>query len=215
MQALTLLRIQAHANRLANLRLHTAMAALSHADLHATRTSFFPTLMATLNHILRVDLYYIDVLHGDGLARETALGFLPDDTLAALAERQRASDERLLCWLAAADAAVLDRTVHLPRPQGRIQRDASAHMLQHLLMHQTHHRGQAHAMLSGTTVPPPPLDEFLCSRTEAALLQAAGQGHQALEPPGRQGLPARRGCSPPRQAQTHRGPAASACIAEA
>ena len=55
MHALTLLRIQAHANRLANHRLHTAMAVLSHAELHATRTSFFPTLMATLDHILWVD----------------------------------------------------------------------------------------------------------------------------------------------------------------
>ena len=49
----------------------------------------------------------------------------------------------------------------MPRPQGHIQRDAATHMLQHLFMHQTHHRGQAHAMLSGTTAPPPPLGEFL------------------------------------------------------
>jgi hypothetical protein len=28
-------------------------------------------------------------------------------------------------------------------------------------MHQTHHRGQAHAMLSSTSVAPPQLDEFL------------------------------------------------------
>ena len=161
MQALTLLRIQAHGNRLANLRLHTAMAVLSAAELHATRTSFFPTLMATLNHILWVDRYYLDVLHGDSAAREAALAFVPDSTLPALADRQRASDERLLRWLAAADDAALNRTVHMPRPQGRIQSEAAAHMLQHLFMHQTHHRGQAHAMLSGTTLPPPPLDEFL------------------------------------------------------
>jgi uncharacterized damage-inducible protein DinB len=30
--------------------------------------------------------------------------------------------------------------------------------LAHFFNHQTHHRGQAHAMLSGTNVPPPPLD---------------------------------------------------------
>ena len=161
MQALALLRIRAHANRLANHRLHTAMAALSHADLHATRTSFFPTLMATLNHILWVDSYYIDVLHAEPDARERGLAFVPEDMLAALADRQRLSDERLLRWLAAADDAVLDATVQMPRPQGRIQSDAAAHMLQHLFMHQTHHRGQAHAMLSGTALPPPALDDFL------------------------------------------------------
>ena len=54
MQALTLLRVQAHANRMANHRLHAAMAVLSPADLHAPRTSFFPTLMASLNHVLAV-----------------------------------------------------------------------------------------------------------------------------------------------------------------
>jgi uncharacterized damage-inducible protein DinB len=30
----------------------------------------------------------------------------------------------------------------------------------HMFQHQTHHRGQAHAMLSGTPVAPPQLDEF-------------------------------------------------------
>ena len=161
MQALTLLRIQAHGNRLANHRLHTAMAALSPADLHATRTSFFPTLMATLNHILWVDRYYIDVLHAAPDARERGLAFVPEATLGGLAECQRLSDERLLRWLVAADDHALDATVHMPRPQGRVQTDAAAHMLQHLFMHQTHHRGQAHAMLSGTPLPPPALDEFL------------------------------------------------------
>jgi hypothetical protein len=33
--------------------------------------------------------------------------------------------------------------------------------LAHLFMHQTHHRGQVHAMLSGTAITPPQLDEFL------------------------------------------------------
>ncbi len=63
MEALHLLRVQAHANRLANLRLHTAMAPLTFTELHAPRTSFFPTLMATLNHNLGVDQYCVGVLH--------------------------------------------------------------------------------------------------------------------------------------------------------
>ena len=36
---------------LANLRLHTAMAALTQAELDAPRTSFVPTLIGTLNHM--------------------------------------------------------------------------------------------------------------------------------------------------------------------
>ncbi len=161
MQALRLLSIQAHANRLANLRLHAAMAPLTAAELHATRTSFFPTLMATLNHILAVDQYYVGALHGEPGLGEIWDRFSPADALADLALRQAASDGRLIAWLDAADDAALDRAVHMPRAAGRIQTDAAAHMLQHLFMHQTHHRGQVHAMLSGTALPPPPLDEFL------------------------------------------------------
>jgi uncharacterized damage-inducible protein DinB len=161
MDALVLHRIQAHANRLANFRLHQAMAALDPAELQAPRSSFFPTLLATLNHILGVDLYYIGVLHGQTDGDEAWARFQPATTLPQLAERQRASDERLITWLEAADSAALEASVHMPRGGGRVQRDLAAHMLAHLFSHQTHHRGQVHAMLSGSSVAPPQLDEFL------------------------------------------------------
>jgi uncharacterized damage-inducible protein DinB len=161
MQVLITHRIQARANRLANFRLHRALAPLSHEELHAARTGFFPSIMATLNHILGVDEYYIGVLHGQTDGVERWASFRPADTLAELAERQRISDERLIAWLDAADDAALEATVQMPRGGGRIQRDAAVHMLAHLLMHQTHHRGQVHTMMSGTHVAPPQLDEFL------------------------------------------------------
>ncbi|TIT88117.1 MAG: damage-inducible protein DinB, partial [Mesorhizobium sp.] len=34
-------------------------------------------------------------------------------------------------------------------------------ILAHVFLHDIHHRGQVHAMLSGTSVSPPQLDEFL------------------------------------------------------
>jgi len=161
MQVLTTHRIQARANRLANLRLHTALAALTDEELQAPRTSFFPSIIETLNHILDVDLYYIGVLHGQADADQRWAEFQPAKTIAELAPRQAASDERLVAWLDAADDAALEATVQMPRGKGRIQRDAAAHMLAHLFMHQAHHRGQVHAMLAGTRVKPPQLDEFL------------------------------------------------------
>jgi uncharacterized damage-inducible protein DinB len=154
------LRIQAHANRLSNHRLHTAMAPLSRADFHARRTGFFPSLAETLNHILMVDLYYVGALHGEPDLRALIDGFVPSDELGALAARQAASDARLVAWCDAADAAALERLVEMPRDT-HVQRDRAGHVLAHLFNHQTHHRGQAHAMLSGSAIAPPQLDEFM------------------------------------------------------
>ena len=39
-------------------------------------------------------------------------------------------------------------------------------LLTHLFLHQIHHRGQVHAMLSGTSVKPPQLDEFFLDYDE-------------------------------------------------
>ena len=60
-----------------------------------------------------------------------------------------------------------DRIIHVHRGT-RIQRERADRLLLHLFQHQVHHRGQAHAMLSSTTVPPPQLDEFF-SIAEAPL----------------------------------------------
>ena len=155
------LRIQAHANRMANHRLHSAMAVLPAADFHAARTSFFPSLALTLDHILEVDLYYIGALHGEPDVATLWDRHQPSATLAALAPRQAASDERLIAFCAALDAAACQREVQMPRSGGRIQRDRVVHVLAHLFSHQVHHRGQAHAMLAGTALVPPQLDEFM------------------------------------------------------
>ena len=154
------LRIQAHATRLANHRLHAAMAALSAEDFHAPRTSFFPSLAATLNHILAIDEYYIGALHGDAELPRLYRSFVPAATLAELRARQQASDERLVAWCDALDDAGCDAMIAMDRGE-HVQRDRAAHVLAHLFMHQTHHRGQVHAMLAGTAVAPPQLDEFL------------------------------------------------------
>lgn len=153
-------RHAARANRLANRRLHDAIGRLSRDEFLAPRTSFFPSLAQTLDHILAVDTYYLDALHGraDMVARYEA--FVPAADIAALAARQRACDERLIAWCDALDEDRLREPVAIDRGE-RIDRDAVHRVLAHLAMHQTHHRGQAHAMLSDTAVKPPQLDDFL------------------------------------------------------
>jgi uncharacterized damage-inducible protein DinB len=170
MTLLGYLRTQVRANRLSNHRLHRAMAALPGADFHAPRTGFFPSLAGTLDHILLVDRYYLDCLHGRADARERALAHVACATLAGLAAQQAGEDERFIALLDAATPDALQRTVEMPR-RDHVQREPMANVVAHLLAHQVHHRGQAHAMLSGTGVAPPQLDEFLM-RSEAHLRHA-------------------------------------------
>ena len=153
-------RRSARANLLANHRLHAAMAALSTAEFQAPRAGFFPSLAGTLNHILAVDILYLAALHGEAnmLAQYEACPRF--ETLQALAETQRQADERLIRYTDGLTDAGCDEEVALDRGEFRVV-DRVADVLAHLFMHQTHHRGQAHAMLSGTAIEPPQLDEFL------------------------------------------------------
>ncbi len=60
-------RAFAYNNAWANHRLLTACSKLSLPDFTAERTSFFPSLQLTLNHIYIVDLFYVDALEGGWL----------------------------------------------------------------------------------------------------------------------------------------------------
>ncbi len=84
----------------------------------------------------------------------------PFDTLAPLQAAQRAVDRRLVRFCAElGDESALAQPVVLQRRSGPLSA-SSGQVLLHLFQHQIHHRGQAHAMLAGTKVPPPQLDEF-------------------------------------------------------
>lgn len=154
------LRLQAHANHLCNERLHASLAALPEAAFHAPRVGFFPSLAGTLNHLLAVDLYYVAALCGDADVGAVFARFQPAGCLAELRERQRAVDARLIAFCQGLDEAGCAAAVALPR-RDHVQRDTVLSVLLHLFMHQHHHRGQAHGMLSATAVAPPQLDEFL------------------------------------------------------
>ena len=52
----------AYQNAWANHRLAKAWCQLSEDELAAPRVSFFPSLRATLNHILTCDWFYVDAL---------------------------------------------------------------------------------------------------------------------------------------------------------
>jgi uncharacterized damage-inducible protein DinB len=163
---------QACNNAWSNLRLLRACASLDDAEFAAPRTGFFPSLKDTLNHIVTVDWLYVDALEravaGRPVNPDVARFFEPPEpfaTCAALAPAQREVDRRLIALCA--DLTDLLPTVLIQRAD-HVQHEPLVRVLAHLFQHQIHHRGQAHAMLSGTAVNPPQLDEFFLAE-EAPL----------------------------------------------
>jgi uncharacterized damage-inducible protein DinB len=153
-------------NAWANHRLLGACAQLSAAELAAERTSFFPSITHTLNHILTVDWFYVSSLEGASLGYAAFEPELPCPQFADLAREQRQIDQRLIRLLNRLSDADLRAAVDIPRGE-RVQSERCDRILLHLFQHQIHHRGQVHAMLAGTGVVPPQLDEFFMDEESA------------------------------------------------
>ena len=166
------LRAQAYNNAWANHRLLGACAQLSAAELAAERSGFFPSIIHTLNHILTVDWFYVGALEGRCPGHAVFAQEIPCPDFSDLDREQRAVDRRLLQHCIALSDDGLAEVADLLR-DGWVQRERRDRILMHLFQHQIHHRGQVHAMLSGTSVPPPQLDEFFLGHAGERGLRAA------------------------------------------
>ncbi len=162
--AIELLCRMAHNNEWANARLHRAVSALDAAAYRQTRTSFFPSIHLTLTHILFVDRYYVNALTlQSGSAAELwaeLKRWEQEKGFAEVSAAQREIDQRLTRFVQELQMPEdLDVQVRLER-RDHFQIEPRANVLLHLFQHQIHHRGQVHAMLSGTLLKPPQLDDF-------------------------------------------------------
>src|SRR4051794_8022527 len=147
-------------NRWSNDRLYRAVLALKPREFEAYRVSFFPSIKETLNHILAVDHLYLDFLEEGGVGAAAFDNFVAFDDPHSLAAAQVECDERLIAFCRGLSAPYLDRRVVTDRREDGQIPERIGDLLAHLFLHQIHHRGQVHAMLSGTSVKPPQLDEF-------------------------------------------------------
>ena len=156
-------------NAWANHRLLAACAGLTDSEFAATRTSFFPSIRHTLNHIVTVDWMYVDAIERAfaGQPPHPRIGAfyepeVPFATLPPLSEAQHAVDARLIAVCQGLQEGDVDHPVGILRRDG-VNTETAQRLLAHLFQHQIHHRGQVHAMLAGTSVAPPQLDEFFCA----------------------------------------------------
>jgi uncharacterized damage-inducible protein DinB len=126
------------------------------------------SIKAKLNRNLTVDWFYINALEREQRnepPHPQIMSFFdpeePFDTCADLQRGQRLADRRFIDYCALLTDNTLERQVILLRPRAT-QQETRARLLGHVSQDQIHHRGQVHAMLAGTSVEPPQLDEFFC-----------------------------------------------------
>ncbi len=122
-----------------NHRLHNACAQLSDAEYRAPRVSFFPSL--PLSHIYLVDCYYLDALEQGGRGLTLFEQDEPFATLDELTMAQFTTDRRLMAYCDRLTAVACNRAVSLQRGKDYYVNETVEAVLNHLFVHQIHHRG--------------------------------------------------------------------------
>jgi uncharacterized damage-inducible protein DinB len=124
-------------NGWANHRLLAACTRLSQSEFIARRTGFFPSVQATLNHILVIDLFYVDAMEGGTLGPAAWADPEPCATTDALRQAQADVDRRLIEVVERLDTHGLERVVEVHRGT-RTQHERMDRLLLHLFQHQIH-----------------------------------------------------------------------------
>ncbi len=159
-------RMFAAYNRWANERLYAAAADLDDAEYRRDMRAFFASLHGTLNHLLVTDRVWMHRFTGEGEAPK-ALNAILFDQLGALHIARKKEDERLIEWIDGLDgAAIAGRFTYTTISDMRTISQRLAPALAHMFNHQTHHRGQAHGILTALGKSAPSLDLILFQRTE-------------------------------------------------
>jgi uncharacterized damage-inducible protein DinB len=151
-------------NRWANARLYEAVLALSDGDYRRDVGAFFRSMHGTLNHLLLTDRIWLKRLTGEG-EHPNKLDAIIHEDRRALALARADEDDRIVRYVASLDDALLQGLHRYATTSGKPFEQRCGEILAHLFNHQTHHRGQAHAILSICTGrEPPPLDLLLMRR---------------------------------------------------
>jgi uncharacterized damage-inducible protein DinB len=150
-------------NRWQNENLFGAADRLSDAERRLDRGAFFGSIHATLSHLLWADRVWMSRFAGwakpDGGIRES-VSLYPD--WERLKEARAASDVKLVAWSNEIDPQWLAENVTWVSMA--VQREVTKPvwlLLVHFFNHQTHHRGQVHAMLTQAGGKPHDTDLFV------------------------------------------------------
>jgi len=151
-------------NAWANDRLYAAAAQLSDADYRADHGAFFKSVHGTLNHLLVGDRIWMQRLTGEGEA-PTRLDAILFEQFQSLRAARTKEDARIVAFVDGLSERDLKRKVHYTTiSQPAAIEQELGYALPHVFNHQTHHRGQVHALLTKITGSAPSLDLILYQR---------------------------------------------------
>lgn len=148
-----------------NESLYAAADTLSDEARRADRGAFFKSIHGTLSHLLWADAMWMSRLAGDpnpNVSIEDSASFRADWTI--MKSERAAMDARLIAFADAFDEAALEgdfswysgaKQLDIVKPRKLV--------IVHLFNHQTHHRGQAHAMLTAAGARPRDTDLIFMS----------------------------------------------------
>jgi uncharacterized damage-inducible protein DinB len=158
--------MMANYNEWANARLFRAAGTLKDALYRKDVGAYFRSLHGTLNHLLVADRIW--------MRRLTRMGEHPDklnailfEDLSSLHAARVDEDSRIIAFVQSLDEPAFEEVWDYRTLNGAPQRQRRREILAHLFNHETHHRGQAHAILTALGVAEPePLDLLIMQRDE-------------------------------------------------
>ncbi len=153
-------------NQWANGRVYDAASLLSDEEYRCDTGAFFKSMMGTLNHIVAGDRIWMKRFTGEGEAPTTLDAIIQDD-FAKLRVIRQAEDIRIVKWVESLSEKALEgRFTYMTITDMRTVSQRLAPALDHFFNHQTHHRGQAHMILTSLGKPSVELDLIAFQRTE-------------------------------------------------
>lgn len=156
-------RMMARYNRWQNRAVVEVAGALGPAARTAERGAFWGSIEGTLCHLLWADHVWMSRLDGweaPRVALADSAGFVTD--WAEFRSKRQITDARIGRWAQGlADAALAGDLTWVSAVAGREVTLPRAICAAHMFNHQTHHRGQVHAMLTAAGADPGPTDLFL------------------------------------------------------
>lgn len=149
----TMARYNAWQNR----NVYDAAEKLTDAQRRENRGAFFGSIHATLNHLLWADQIWLSRF---GASSPPAARTIPDGLIAIdgwdeLVSARLSFDDQIQCWADGIDDSALAGDVSwFSAVAGRELSASKALLVAHLFNHQTHHRGQVNALLTGFGIDP-------------------------------------------------------------